>query len=228
MASALTSVVVNAKAKHTATVLFLHGLGDSGSGWSFLAEELSGLFPHIKWVLPNAPMLPITLNQGMRMPAWFDLNGLDRAITANQDEKGLLASSVAVNSLIRKEIDSGIPSERIVIGGFSQGCALSLLVGLTSEYKFGGVVGCSGWLPLAEKFPAMASDANKKTPVMMCHGDADPVVKYSFGRDSAGLLEKLGYNVKFNTYPGLVHSASPQELQDIASFIKERLPPVEA
>ncbi|KAI9252333.1 Phospholipase/carboxylesterase/thioesterase [Phascolomyces articulosus] len=226
--SALTSVVVGAKAKHTATVFWLHGLGDSGAGWSFLAEELSGMFPHIKWVLPNAPMLPVTLNGGMKMPAWFDLTGLDRSIAANQDEKGMLSSMAAVNGLIRQEVDNGIPSDRIVVGGFSQGCVLSLLVGLTSEYKFGGVIGCSGWLALAEKFPSMASEANKKTPVLMCHGDSDPVVNYSFGKESAGVLEKLGYNIKFNTYPGLVHSASPKELSDIASFLKDHLPPVSA
>ncbi|KAI8146755.1 Phospholipase/carboxylesterase/thioesterase [Fennellomyces sp. T-0311] len=224
--ASLTSVIVGAKAKHTATVFWFHGLGDSGAGWSFLAEELSSMFPHVKWVLPNAPMMPITLNQGMRMPAWFDLNGLDRSIAANQDQKGILASMAALNGLIRKEVEEGIPSDRIVVGGFSQGCVLSLLVGLTSEYKFGGVIGCSGWLALADKFPAMASEANKKTPVLMCHGDADPIVQYTFGKESASILEKLGYNIKFNTYRGLVHSASPEELGDIASFIKDRLPPV--
>ncbi|KAI9322485.1 Phospholipase/carboxylesterase/thioesterase [Dichotomocladium elegans] len=226
MASALTSVIIGAKAKHTATVFWFHGLGDSGAGWSFLAEELSGVFPHIKWVLPNAAMLPITLNQGFRMPAWFDLSGLDRSVASNQDKKGILASMASLNTLIRQEIESGIPSDRIVVGGFSQGCVMSLLVGLTSEYKFGGVIGCSGWLGLHDEFPKMASDANKKTPVLICHGDADPVVNYSFGKESAEILEKLGYNVKFNTYPGLVHSASPKELGDIAQFLKQHLPPL--
>ncbi|KAI7874631.1 Phospholipase/carboxylesterase [Lichtheimia hyalospora FSU 10163] len=224
MATSLTSVIVGAKAKHTATVFWFHGLGDSGAGWSFLADELSNMFPHVKWILPNAPMIPITINQGMRMPGWFDLSGLDRSIAQNQDEKGMLSSMTSINALIRNEVDSGIPSERIVIGGFSQGCVMSLLTGLTSEYKFGGVVGCSGWLGMHEKFASMASDANKKTPILMCHGDADPVVDYNIGKESATFLEKLGYDIKFKTYSGLVHSASPQELADIASFLKERLP----
>ncbi|KAG2222089.1 hypothetical protein INT45_007975 [Circinella minor] len=206
MATTLTSVVVGAKAKHTATVFWFHGLGDSGAG----------------------PSIPITLNQGMRMPGWFDLTGLDRSSLSNEDEKGILSSLTAVNGLIRQEVDNGIPSDRIIVGGFSQGCVLSLLTGLTSEYKFGGVIGCSGWLALAEKFPSMASEANKKTPILMCHGDSDPVVQYSYGKESASVLENLGYNIKFNTYRGLVHSASPQELQDIASFLKEHLPPVSA
>ncbi|CAO3596253.1 unnamed protein product [Absidia cylindrospora] len=110
MASALTSVVVGAKAKHTATVVFLHGLGDSGNGWSFLADELSGILPHIKWILPNAPSRPITLNAGYQMPGWFDLTGLDKLSLKDEDQKGMLASVASVNQLIRQEVDDGIPA----------------------------------------------------------------------------------------------------------------------
>ncbi|KAI8091158.1 Phospholipase/carboxylesterase/thioesterase [Gilbertella persicaria] len=223
----LTSVIVSAKVKQTATVFFCHGLGDTGAGWSFLAEELSNLFPYVKWVLPNAPIRPITLNGGYPMPGWFDLSSLDKSGFKHEDEKGILASVTSVNRLIRDEVDHGIPANRIILGGFSQGACLSLVHALTTEYKLGGVVACSGWLGLADKMPQMLSDANKKTPFLMCHGDKDPVVKYEYGQTSAEKLTSLGYDVTFKTYPGLVHSANEQELADIAAFIKKNLPPVE-
>ncbi|KAI8076790.1 Phospholipase/carboxylesterase/thioesterase [Halteromyces radiatus] len=224
MTSALTSVVVGAKAKHTATVLFFHGLGDSGHGWSFLADELSGLFPYVKWVLPNAPAKPITLNAGFQMPAWFDLTGLDKSSLKDEDQKGMLESLASVNQLIRQEVDNGIPADRILVGGFSQGGVMSLLTGLTSEYKLSGIIGCSCWLAMADKMKMMGSDANKKTPILMCHGDMDSVVQYQFGEESAERLQQYGYDVTFKKYRGLAHSANPEEIQDIAKFIKDRLP----
>ncbi|KAI9306453.1 Phospholipase/carboxylesterase/thioesterase [Cunninghamella echinulata] len=223
MASHLTSLIVNSRSKHTATVVFLHGLGDSGAGWSFLAEELSNIFPYIKWVLPNAPSRPITLNGGYKMPGWFDITGLDKSSLNDEDEKGMLDSLTSINQIIRQEVENGIPSERIIVGGFSQGGVMSLLTGLTSEYKFGGVIGCSCWLALAEKMKTMGSEANKKTPVLMCHGTADNVVQYQFGKESSEALKNYGYDVTFKSYSGLAHSASPQELRDISDFIKARL-----
>ncbi|KAI8644790.1 Phospholipase/carboxylesterase/thioesterase [Parasitella parasitica] len=220
----LTSVVVAAKTKQTATVLWLHGLGDSGSGWLFLAEMLSPLFPHVKWILPNAPVQPVSLNGGYRMNAWFDLSGLDKFSLKDEDEKGMLASVTSVNKIIRNEVDNGIPANRIVVSGFSQGCVLALLTGLTSEYKFAGVIGCSGWLGLSAKFPSIASDANKKTPILMCHGDADNVVKPEYGRESAEKLESLGYDVTKKTYPGLAHSANEKEINDIKQFLEKIIP----
>ncbi|ORX48217.1 Phospholipase/carboxylesterase [Hesseltinella vesiculosa] len=221
MASNLTSVIIGAKGKHTATVVFLHGLGDSGHGWSFLASELGSVFPHIKWILPNAPEKPITLNGGFRMPAWFDLTGLDKSSLADEDEKGMLSSLASVNKVIQAEVDSGIPSERIIVGGFSQGGVMALLTGLTSERKFGGIIACSTWLGMAEKMKTMGAEANKKTPILMCHGDADPVVRYQFGEESANKLKSYGYSVNFKTYPGMPHSACPDEIQEIAMFIKK-------
>ncbi|KAI8994690.1 Phospholipase/carboxylesterase/thioesterase [Pilobolus umbonatus] len=216
--------VIAAKAKQTATVLWFHGLGDTGAGWSFLADELSTLFPYIKWILPNAPVRPITLNGGYPMPAWFDLTSLSDSLDRVEDEKGMLESIVIANRFIRQEVDSGIPANRIVVGGFSQGCALSLLTGLTSEYKLGGIIGCSGWLFTANKFPALGSDANKKTPILMCHGEADATVNTAYGRKSYDKLKSLGYNINFITYPGLAHSANEKEISDIAQFIAKTIP----
>ncbi|KAF7725947.1 hypothetical protein EC973_009184 [Apophysomyces ossiformis] len=136
----------------------------------------------------------------------------------------MLGSLTELNQVIRDEVDKGIPANRIVLGGFSQGCVMSLLGGLTSEYKFAGVIGCSGWLAMAKQFPSMASEANKQTPILMCHGDNDPVVRLEYGEESAAYLKKLGYDLTFNMYPGLGHSASPKELADIAKFLEKLLP----
>ncbi|KAI9254684.1 Phospholipase/carboxylesterase/thioesterase [Sporodiniella umbellata] len=220
----LTSVVISAKAKQTATVLWFHGLGDSGAGWAFLGEQLSSAFPHVKWIFPNAPSIPITLNGSYRMPGWFDLTGLDKSSLKDEDEKGMLSSLRSVSQFIRDEVDNGIPANRIAVGGFSQGCVLSLLTGLTSEYKLAGIIGCSGWLALANKISSMASEANKKTPILMCHGNQDPVVRFEYGKESAEKLQSLNYDVTFKNYPGLAHSADPKEIQDIAHFLNTVLP----
>ncbi|KAI8367185.1 Phospholipase/carboxylesterase/thioesterase [Choanephora cucurbitarum] len=220
----LTSVIISAKAKQTATVVWCHGLGDSGAGWSFIGEELGQLFPYVKWVLPNAPVRPIALNGGFPMPGWFDLHSLDKSMLDNEDEKGIMASSASINQLIQEEINQGIPAERIILGGFSQGACLSLVTGLSSQHKLGGVIACSGWLGLSSKFANIASDTNKQTPILMCHGDRDPVVRYEYGQESANRLKSLGYPISFKTYPGLVHSANEQELADIAQFIKKVIP----
>ncbi|KAG2185296.1 hypothetical protein INT44_002086 [Umbelopsis vinacea] len=178
------------------------------------------------------PNIPITLNGGYRMPGWFDLTGLTFSEKMVEDEKGMLSTvdlvvkrkfgvdvmmyltqicgritRHTVNQLIRSEVDSGTPSNRIVLGGFSQGSAMSLLTGLTSEYK-------------------MASDANKKTPIFMGHGDIDPVVQYAYGSQSAAALKAKGYNVDFHSYPGVVHTASDEEIADVANFLKKVLPSV--
>ncbi|KAI8074512.1 Phospholipase/carboxylesterase/thioesterase [Gongronella butleri] len=223
MATSLTSVVVGARLTHSATVIFLHGLGDSGHGWSFLANELSNSFPQVKWILPNAPTIPITLNAGYKMPGWFDLTGLDKSSLDDEDEKGMLSSLSSVNKVIEQELSSGIAPEKIIVGGFSQGGVMALLAGLTSERKLGGIIACSTWLAMADKMKVMGTDANKSTPILMCHGDADDVVKYQFGKESAERLTSYGYKVDFKTYPGMPHSACPEELQAIAAFIKARL-----
>ncbi|KAJ2956497.1 hypothetical protein NQZ79_g7661 [Umbelopsis isabellina] len=241
MAASLKSVLIQPKAAHTGTVIWLHGLGDSGAGWSFMAEHLARQFPTIKWVLPNAPNIPITLNGGYRMPGWFDLNSLSFNEKMVEDEKGMLSTVSTVNQLVRDEVDSGTPSDRIVLGGFSQarctimidiipirwimqtGSAMALLTGLTSEYKFAGIVGLSGWLPLHSKVISMASDANKKTPIFMGHGDIDPVVQFTYGSKSADLLKSKGYNVDFHSYKGVVHTASDEEISDVAKFLSSVL-----
>ncbi|KAK9720710.1 hypothetical protein K7432_003986 [Basidiobolus ranarum] len=224
-ARALTSVIQAARGKHSATVIFIHGLGDSGNGWAPATASIAPLLPHVKFVLPNAPNQPVTLNNGMAMPSWYDIYSLE-AIDREEDEKGMLASSRSINSLIQKEIDAGIPANRIVLAGFSQGSAMSLLTGLTTEYKIAGIVALSGYLPLRNTIFSMVAD--KKVPIFMGHGTADPVVQFQFGQMSSEQLQAKGYNVEFHAYPGMAHSCCDEELRHMAKFLQTVIPSEES
>lgn len=134
-----------------------------------------------------------------------------------------------VMQIIREEVEvNQIPANRIAIGGFSQGCVMGLLTGLTSEYKFAGIVSLSGYMPLHKKIMTMATDSNKKTPIFWGHGDADQIVLYEYGQKSVELLQQNKYDVRFRTYPRMAHGSCPQEIKDILSFLKEVLPQEEA
>ncbi|KAG8831818.1 hypothetical protein FRC17_002523 [Serendipita sp. 399] len=237
---ALDFLKVTPTTKHTASVIFLHGLGDSGRGWAPVARMLSRnpKLSHIKWILPHAPTEPVTLNGGMRMPSWFDIESLDLdedAADGGEDAKGMLDSSMAVNRLITAEIDeANIPANRIVVGGFSQGGALGLLTGLTSERKLAGLVSLSTWLPLSQKMKSMMTDSARMLPIFFGHGTSDPVVQYQFGRRSyehlksaLGFPEATGESISgltWREYDGMGHSASEEELEDLNSWLEKVLP----
>ncbi|KAA8909604.1 hypothetical protein TRICI_004439 [Trichomonascus ciferrii] len=218
------AVRIPAKATPSAAVIFLHGLGDSGAGWSFLAEEAArdGRFSNVNFVFPNAPMSPVTLNMGMKMPSWYDILSLER-INAQQDEAGVLQSVETLKGLVEEQKQQGIPSERIVIGGFSQGAAVSLATSVVTEQKLGGVVGLSGYLPISDKLAQLKKDVNNSTPYFMGHGEVDDVVKFEYGKSSAEALKSSfgRQSVEFHQYPNLPHSASPQELSDLMSFLSK-------
>ncbi|OMH80061.1 Acyl-protein thioesterase 1 [Zancudomyces culisetae] len=219
----LRAVIRPPTKKHTATVIFLHGLGDSGHGWSSIADSLSSSLPHVKFIFPHAPSIPITLNFGMSMPGWYDIFSLENL--DKHDEKGLLNSVSQVNSLISQEINQhGISASRIVLGGFSQGAAMSYLTGVTSELKLGGIIALSGYLPLGNKISTMVTETSKAVPIFAGHGTADPVVRYEYGTKSVDALKKLGYNVDFKSYRGMEHSSCQQELVDIAQFLAKTIP----
>ncbi|KAI4839198.1 Phospholipase/carboxylesterase [Aureobasidium sp. EXF-8845] len=214
-----------------------------------------GKFEETSFIFPNAPEIPISVNMGMRMPGWYDIvrprNSANppMIITAykicnrhiliefakqmsfddiqqHEDEAGITRSQQYVHSLIAKEIEKGIPSERIVLGGFSQGGAMSLMSGVTAPTRLGGIFGLSCYLLLRGKLRDMvpSESPNKQTPIFMGHGDADPVVRYEWGQGTAKVLQEWGWNVDFKTYKGLPHSAAPQEINDLERYIKERIP----
>ncbi|QRV72699.1 carbohydrate esterase family 1 protein [Ceratobasidium sp. AG-Ba] len=223
--AALKFITLPARTTHTATIIFSHGLGDTGEGWRPVAHMLGSQLPHVKWILPHAVEMPVTVNGGMVMPAWFDIFSLGKS-DDREDEEGILRSSAAINQLIKAENDAGIPNERIVVGGFSQGAALSLVTGLTSEKKFAGVAILSGWLPMRDRLMKMLSSDATTTPVFWGHGTADPVVPYRFGAGSVQILkDKAGFkDIDFKPYQGMGHSTDNQEIIDFSAWLKRVIP----
>ncbi|PSR75439.1 Phospholipase/carboxylesterase/thioesterase [Coniella lustricola] len=225
-------LVFPAVTSHTATVIFSHGLGDTGHGWAFSVENWrrKGVLNEVKFVLPHAPERPITCNAGMRMPGWFDivtLSGGIEALRENEDEQGIKGSAEYLNTLIQQEVDAGIPSDRVVLGGFSQGAAMSIYTGLMGKFKLAGIVSLSGWLLLSKTFREVLNAGprlNENTPIFMGQGDSDPLVQPGLSLLSYQVLNTTGLNVTHKVYPNLGHSADPQEMDDVEDFLKKRLP----
>uniref|UniRef100_A0A8C5BAT4 palmitoyl-protein hydrolase n=1 Tax=Gadus morhua TaxID=8049 RepID=A0A8C5BAT4_GADMO len=201
------AVTVSATEKETAAVIFLHGLGDSGHGW---ADTLAAIrLPHVKYICPHA----------------FDLMGLSP--DSPEDEAGIKKASENIKAIIDHETKNGIPANRIMIGGFSQGGALSLYTALTCQQQLAGVVALSCWLPLHKTFPQAASGSgNKNTPILQCHGEMDPMIPVQFGALTFEKLKSIVNHdkISFKTYPGLLHSSCPQEMAAVKEFIEKQLP----
>ena len=224
------AIVIPATKKHTATLICVHGLGDSGSGWTFLAENWRGRskFEDVAFVFPSAPSIPITVNMGMEMPGWYDILNFD-TLNRSDDEAGILRSRNYLHSLINQQIADGIPPSRIILGGFSQGGAMSVFAGLTFREKLAGVFGLSCYQLLPEKFDTLITETGAEDkirshpPVFMGHGEEDPLVKLEWGRATADGLKKKGFQVDFHTYPGLPHSADPKEIDELEAWVEKRL-----
>jgi len=214
-----TSCTLNAKTNHTATVIFLHGLGDTGNGWCENMREFG--MDHVKFICPTASTLPVTLNHGFRMPAWFDIRGLGPS--SAEDEDGIEKAAASLNSLIEKEISAGIPPNRIVIGGFSQGGATALYTAFTSDKDIAGVIALSTWLPLHAKFPERCK-SNKSTPIIQCHGLADPLIRIEWAKMTSQLLKTMNSSHEFLEYSGVGHSFSDDEMKDLKQFLSTVIP----
>ncbi|XP_006859870.1 PREDICTED: acyl-protein thioesterase 1-like [Chrysochloris asiatica] len=172
--------------------------------------------------------MPVTLNMKMTMPSWFDLIGLSP--DSQEDENGIKEATENVKALIDQEVQNGIPSNRIILGGFSQGGALSLYTALTTQQKLAGVIGLSCWLPLRSSLPqGPINGANKDISILQCHGDCDPLVPLMFGSLTVEKLKTLvnPANVTFKTYESIMHSSCKQEMMDVKQFIDKLLPPAE-
>ncbi|KAJ1956684.1 hypothetical protein GGI12_005243 [Dipsacomyces acuminosporus] len=221
--SALTSVILRPRTAHTASVIFLHGLGDSGDGWKPVAQMLTRSLPHVKFILPNAPLMPVSLNFGMVMPSWYDIKSLDK-LASQEDEAGMRASMIQINRIVSDEIASGIPAERIVLGGFSQGGAMTLFTGLQSEYRLGGMAVLSAYLPIRDRIFSMATEASKQVPIFQGHGTADGVVLFEYGKMTAEALESKGYKHEFHAYEYMEHSSCEDEIRQLLMFLKKNIP----
>ncbi len=223
MTSLLPYVELESAPHPTAAVIWLHGLGADGHDFAGLVPELdlSGC-PPIRFVFPHAPSMPVTVNGGYVMPAWYDILGPD--LVSQQDAAGIQASERAIVALIAQEVARGIPAERIVLAGFSQGCAMALHTGLRLPHRLAGIMALSGYLPLAERLVAERRPANAQTPVFMAHGTQDPVVVIARGEASRDALAALGQPVAWHSYP-MPHSLHPQEIFDISAFLAQVLGP---
>ncbi|XP_048451465.1 acyl-protein thioesterase 1 isoform X7 [Rhincodon typus] len=167
------------------------------------------------------------MNFRMNMSSWFDIIGL--SADSVEDEGGIKNAAESIKAMIDLEVKNGIPSHRIILGGFSQGGALSLYTALTTHQKLGGVIGLSCWLPLRNSFPeAAANSPNKDIHALQCHGVADPLVPLAFGAFTAEKLKTIinPDNVVFKSYEGMMHSSCPQEMMDVKQFIEKQLPPI--
>lgn len=196
-----------------ASLIVLHGLGADGNDFVPIARELdlSAIGP-MRFVFPFAPIRPVTINGGMPMRAWYDILGPD--LVRREDEAGLRASVRDVQALLDREAALGVPPERTVLMGFSQGCAMALLAGLRAPQRLAGVAGLSGYLPLAASTEAERSDANRDVPVFLAHGLADPVVARARGVAARDALLALGYPVEWHDYP-MEHAVCQDEIEDL-------------
>lgn len=221
MTTVLDSIEINTSANPELAVIWMHGLGDSGEGWAPIVNELdlAGL-PGIRFVFPHANMMPVTINGGYTMRSWYDIVHTD--LGRMEDEKGLRESQLLVEALIAREVARGIPAHRIVLGGFSQGCAMTLQAGLRHPEKLAGLMCLSGYVPLADKVAAERSAANQDTPIFMVHGTMDPVIPISRAIASRDLLTQLGYKIEWHDYP-MQHSACAEEVMHISAWLKKVL-----
>ena len=204
-----------------ATVLILHGRGADGRDFLPVAEQLdlSSLGP-VRFIFPNAPVVPVTINGGYQMPAWYDILGAD--LTQRQDEAGLRHSQLAIDALIEREKSRGVASHRIVLAGFSQGCAMTLMTGLRHRDRLAGLLCMSGYLPLADKTAAERSPANQDVPIFMAHGTRDPVVLLPRATASRDHLQSLGYEVQWYEY-AMEHSVCQEEIADMQDWLQKVL-----
>lgn len=220
-AAELTTVEIDPPGEIRSVIIWMHGLGAD-------AHDFEPIVPHLqiperlglRFVFPNAPVQPVTINGGMAMRAWYDILSMD--IPRQEDEKGLRNSEAAVQQLIRREQQRGIASKNILLAGFSQGGAMTLQTGLRYPEALGGLLALSCYLPLAASLEKERSSANQHTPIFMAHGTFDPVVPYTLGKTSMERLKDLDYQPDWHEYP-MGHEVSLEEIQAIGRWLQDNL-----
>lgn len=221
MTPTLDTLELQTPAAPRSSIIVLHGLGADGHDFAPVCEtlDLRGL-GGLRFVLPHAPVIPLTLNGGQPMRAWFDIRGT--ALVREEDERGLRTSQRAVEALIAREIERGIPAERIVLMGFSQGCAMALLTGLRHPQRLAALAGLSGYLPLLPLTETERHAANSDTPIFLAHGRHDQVVLPVRAAAARAELERLGYAPQWQDYP-MGHEVCEQEIADLSQFLQRVL-----
>lgn len=204
----------------SASIIVLHGLGADGHDFEPICQALD-LRPllsqgGLRFILPHAPVIPVTINGGIPMPAWYDIR--DAALDQREDPEGMRRSQAAIEALIAREVERGIPTSRIVLMGFSQGCAMTLLTGLRYPERLAGLVGLSGYLPLLGATAAERSAANAEVPIFLAHGRQDQVVPIARAQAARAELERLGYAPQWHDY-AMGHEVHPDEIQALQDWL---------
>ena len=218
----LETIEVETHSKPNAAIIWLHGLGADGHDFEPVVPEIV-LRGEKAWrfVFPNAPVRPVTLNGGAAMRAWYDIKGLDRA--AAEDVAGFRETAAQIGGVIEREEKRGIPASRIVLAGFSQGGAVTLYMLSRYRVALAGFMALSCYLPAAGSLAAERQPANDQAPVFMAHGQFDPVIAVNMGQRSRDGLKAHGYSVEWHDYP-MAHSVCPEEISDIRRFLLKVLP----
>ncbi len=221
MTDVLPNIEIETAPNPSVSIIWMHGLGADGNDFVPMVKELdlSGL-PGIRFIFPHAPTMPVTINGGYVMRAWYDIKETD--LGRSEDEAGLRASQLQVEAFIAREQARGIPAGRIILAGFSQGCAMTLQTGLRQKEKLAGLMCLSGYVPLADKVSNERAHESVATPIFMVHGRMDPVIPISRAVASRDLLNALGYQVEWHEYM-MQHSLCAEEVDHISAWLKRVL-----
>ncbi|OYO30963.1 alpha/beta hydrolase [Janthinobacterium sp. PC23-8] len=221
MSTLLETIELDSAPDTTVSIIWMHGLGADGNDFVPLVKELDlhGC-PAIRFIFPSAGTMPVTINNGYVMRAWYDIVSSD--LVRREDETGLRASQAQIEALIAREKARGIPASRIILAGFSQGCAMALQTGLRHPEPLAGLMCLSGYLPLADKTAAERTPGSLQTPIFMAHGTADPVVLIARAEQSRDLLTGMGYQLEWHTYR-MQHSLCQEEIDAIGAWLKKVL-----
>ena len=218
------AIVMTPATSPTASVIWLHGLGADGTDFVPLVPQLhlpDNMAP--RFIFPNAPIRPVTVNNGVPMRAWYDI--YSQSVRDREDAEGILESVAVLHGLIDRERATGISAARIVLAGFSQGGAIALQAGVRYPLPLAGILALSTYLPLAGTLATHGTAANRGTPILMCHGRQDPVVVLDFARKSFDTLKAQGYAPRWLEYP-MQHQLCPEEVLAISKWLVEVLPPI--
>lgn len=213
-AEPLQAIEIETAPDPRASIIWLHGLGADGSDFAPLADEIE-LPVAVRYIFPHAPTMPVSINGGYVMRAWYDISD---AALRREDEDGVRASQKSVEALLAREQTRGVAANRIVLAGFSQGGAIALHTGLRQSERLAGIMALSTYLPLAEKLAIEANRANCEVPIFMAHGTADPMIPYARATASRDLLQRLGYALEWHEYR-MQHAVCPQEIADIGAWL---------
>ena len=213
-------IVIETGAAPIYTILWLHGLGASGHDFVPVVRELNLLPPPaLRFIFPHAPLIPVTINGGYVMRAWYDI--ISTSIEQHADSTGIKSAINQVNSFIKTENSNGVPPENIILAGFSQGAVIALAAGLQYPERLGGILALSGYLPNPQQAVESAHPANRNTPVFIGHGKADSLVPFALGESVFTILKKAHWPVHFYAYP-IQHTVSAEEINDIRQWIADR------